>query len=146
LAKWSDYWIESPSLELLGDVLGFLFVSQMTLVMLMYIFRERNVSVDLILGAVCGYLLIGILWAYFYLFLELGLPGSFILPQGESIGFSSFFYYSFVTLTTLGFGDIAPASPPARSFSVLEAISGQLYLAVLIGRLVGIHVSQSSRQ
>jgi len=55
---------------------------------------------------------------------------------------SHFAYYSFVTLTTLGFGDITPVSDPARSLSLLEAIVGQLYLAVLVARLVGIHISQ----
>ncbi|MEE9226447.1 MAG: potassium channel family protein, partial [Acidobacteriota bacterium] len=56
-----------------------------------------------------------------------------------------FVYYSFVTLSTLGYGDITPVTPPARAFSFLEAVTGQLYLAVLIAGLVGIHISHRFR-
>jgi voltage-gated potassium channel len=58
---------------------------------------------------------------------------------------SHFSYYSFVTLTTLGYGDITPLTPVARSLSLLEAITGQLYIAILIARLVGIHIAQSMK-
>jgi hypothetical protein len=58
----------------------------------------------------------------------------------------NFVYYSFVTQTTLGYGDITPITAPARSLSLLEAVIGQLYVAVLIARLVGIHIAQSSRE
>lgn len=71
-------------------------------------------------------------------------PGSFQMPQG-TINQATFTYYSYVTLTTLGYGDITPISTPARSLALLEAMMGQLYLAVLIARLVGIHIAQSSR-
>ena len=54
-------------------------------------------------------------------------------------------YYSFVTLTTLGYGDIVPTSAIARMFSAIEAVTGQLYLAVLVAQLVGLHISQSTR-
>jgi hypothetical protein len=76
--------------------------------------------------------------------LETIQPGSFsageILEQHQRIAFT---YYSFVTLTTLGYGDINPLSPQAGTLAILEAIIGQLYLAVLIARLVGMHISQS---
>jgi len=56
-----------------------------------------------------------------------------------------FIYYSFVTITTLGYGDITPATELARAFSILEAVVGQLYLVVVVARLVGMHVSSKSR-
>jgi hypothetical protein len=66
------------------------------------------------------------------------------MPQG-TVNQMTFSYYSYVTLTTVGYGDMTPISAPARSFAVLEAMMGQLYLAVLIARLVGIHIAQPRR-
>jgi hypothetical protein len=66
------------------------------------------------------------------------------MPQ-ETVNQATFTYYSYVTLTTLGYGEITPISAPARSFALLEAMMGPLYLAALITRLVGIHIAQSSR-
>jgi hypothetical protein len=58
---------------------------------------------------------------------------------------SHFIYYSFVTMSTLGYGDITPISNPARSLSLLEAVVGQLYIAILIAKLVGMHIAQAQR-
>jgi len=87
--------------------------------------------------------------------MELAHQGSFRFPQiqgseharfvfGET-GFSHFVYYSYTTLTTLGYGDILPLTSPARTFSYMEAICGQIFLVVLVARLVGLHIAQSSR-
>jgi hypothetical protein len=100
------------------------------------------------MGAICVYFLVGIVWALLYSTLEFFQPGSFQMPQGtvnQATSQATFTYYSYVTLTTLGYGEITPISGPARSFALLEAMMGQLYLAVLIARLVGIHIAQSSR-
>ena len=71
-------------------------------------------------------------------------PGSFAIPQGmgEETRFT-FIYYSFVTITTLGYGDVTPVADVAKSFSFIEAVVGQIYLVVLVARLVGIHIAQS---
>ena len=75
-------------------------------------------------------------------------PGSFAgLPADAGVHFdSSLVFFSFVTMTTLGYGDIVPASPAARSLATLQAVVGQLYLAVLVARLVGLHVAESVRR
>ncbi len=98
----------------------------------------------MIMGAICAYFLMGLVWAFAYSTLEFFQPGSFQMPPG-TVNQETFAYYSYVTLTTLGYGEITPISAPARSFAILEAMIGQLYLAVLIARLVGIHIAQSSR-
>jgi hypothetical protein len=105
--------------------------------------REKEVTEDLITGAVCAYLLIGMLWTFVYYFLVLAKEGSFGLARTFRHDVGSFFYYSFVTLTTLGYGDIVPLTSPARSLAVLEAVTGQLYLAITIARLVGVQISRS---
>ena len=82
----------------------------------------------------------------------LGLSGvllyrmeDFLVPEGARTG-AEMVYYSFVTLTTLGYGDIVPVSPSARALATLEALTGQLYLTVLVARLVGLHITHSSRR
>jgi hypothetical protein len=98
-----------------------------------------------IAGAVTIYLLIGLMWAKLYQLVELLSPGAFRVPEGESIDHASLGYFSFVTLATLGYGDISPVNIVARDLSVLEAIIGQLYLVILISRLVSEGSSQSGK-
>jgi voltage-gated potassium channel len=127
-------------LSLVG-FLGFVIVS-----LLSAIFRARRVVTDTVLGAVCVYLLVGVAWGLGFALLELALPGSFRgLDERVAPGrLHSLLYYSLATVTTLSSGDIAPLTPPARVLSVLETVTGQLYLTVLISRLVGLQISQSS--
>lgn len=68
------------------------------------------------------------------------------MPEALETGLSGFSYYSFVTITTLGYGDVTPVSTQARSLALLEAVLGQLYIAILIARLVGSHLAQSLRR
>lgn len=86
--------------------------------------------------------MLGATWAWLFSLLEFFLPGSFRLPEiianGDSVAqldvrrLSQFFYFSLVTLSTLGYGDITPISHPARNLAALEAVVGQLYIAVLV--------------
>ena len=108
-----------------------------------YVMRGRKVTLDKIYGAVSVYLLIGIAWGSLYVLIDAIAPGSFqisenVLPADGS-GLPDYFYFSFVTLTTLGYGDITPVSPFLRPLVVLEALSGVLYLAVLVARLVSLY-------
>jgi hypothetical protein len=82
------------------------------------------------------------IWAYAYYFLESFHPGSFSIVENSTDDLVDFNYYSFVTLTTVGYGDILAITRAARALSIFEAITGQLYLAIMISRLVGMHASQ----
>lgn len=98
-----------------------------------------------ILGAICLYLLIGLIWAVLFTLIQLGFPDAFNNTIDSKLWFSlfpEFIYFSFVTLTTLGFGDISPHLPLARFLVYLEAIIGQFYLAILVASLVGSHVTK----
>jgi VanZ family protein len=139
-----SYLKDSPALDTLSNVLGGLLLAYTAAVILFHLFREDRITGDMIMGAICAYFLMGLVWAFLYSTLEFFQPGSFQMPQG-TVNQGTFTYYSYVTLTTLGYGEITPISTPARSFAILEAMMGQLYLAVLIARLVGIHIAQSSR-
>ncbi len=144
--RWSTHLVKSPAFSLLGNGFMILFFLYVVIVFLSYLFGEDEVTADVIMAAVCGYVFIGLMWAFVFSVLEGLQPGSFRLGEGQSEDIRNFTYYSFVTQTTLGYGDITPLTAPTRSLSLLEAIIGQLYLAVLIARLVGIHISQSSRR
>lgn len=139
-----SYLKDSPALDTLSNILGGILLAYTAAVILFHLFREDRITGDMIMGAICAYFLMGLIWAFLYSTLEFFQPGSFQMPQG-TVNQATFTYYSYVTLTTLGYGEITPISTPARSFALLEAMMGQLYLAVLIARLVGIHIAQSSR-
>jgi Ion channel len=113
------------------------------------VIRAERVTHDTIYGALSVYLLMAITWAAAYLLLVTAQPSAITLdparhPNHRMDWFDCVFY-SFVTLTSLGYGDIVPMTAQARSLSVLEAVSGIMYVAVLIARLVGIHATVKSQ-
>jgi len=123
--------------------LGFVIVS-----LLGVVFRTRRVVTDTVLGAICIYFLIGYAWGHGFAILELRRPASFGgLDEAVEPGrLHALIYYSLGTLTTLSAGDIVPLTPPVRTLSVIEAATGQLYLTVLIARLVGLQIAESSER
>jgi hypothetical protein len=106
--------------------------------------REHRVA-ERILAAVTAYLLLGFVWADAYSIVDLLHPGAIHFPEAdvldetaaERLGAHRFIYFSFITMTTVGYGDAVPLLPFARSLAVLEALSGQLFLAITVARLVG---------
>ena len=133
------------TLYLLGFLLFFAMASFLMLRDILV--RSREVSADLIVGSVSVYLMLGLGFAFLYALLETLMPGSFgglEAVQGGREPIAPLIYYSYVTLTTLGYGDVSPVTNLTMTMAYLEAILGQLYLAVLVARLVGIHVSRSA--
>lgn len=114
-------------------------------VLLSSLFTGYRVTGDKIYAAISGYLLLGIFWALVYALTEEIDPASFgrVMPQWGG-SFSDLIYFSFTTLTTLGYGDLVPQTAVAQTFSYLEAVSGQLFVAILIARLVGMNIAQMS--
>jgi len=131
-------------------VLASLFLGLTIVVILRDVFRTQDVSADTIAGALCGYLLVGMVFGDLYCVVALTRAGSFhgtaepvaIVLDGSELH-HVLTYFSFMTLTTVGYGDILPASPSARGFAIVEAVVGQFYLAVLIAGLVGKHITQA---
>lgn len=138
-------------LGLSGEIL---FLSIVAIVILLDLFRSKKVTGDTMAGAVCVYLLIALVWGYIYVLVEINFPGSFSFTQEQARmqlwlaqEFYSFFYFSLITMTTVGYGDMAPVSTVARTCASLEAILGQIYLTILVARLVGMHlVSQNDEK
>ena len=136
-------FITHPLLYLFDSIFGIIFMAYIIVLILAHIFKQEVVSLETIYGAIVVYILIGLMWAFLYNLTEILHPHSFTLAPELAIDpKKTLFYFSFVTLTTLGYGDISPISGPAKSLVMLEAIVGQMYLAVLIARLVGTHISQ----
>ena len=133
-------WVDSFNTSALLDVLNYLATITATIlfstVVLSQVLKKGPITIHRIEGAIAVYLLLGLAWAHTYELIEYLSPGAFTGALTASSRFSSWMYFSFVTLATLGYGDIAPVHPVARSLAVAEAITGQLYLAILIARLV----------
>jgi hypothetical protein len=114
--------------------------------MLIRIFNAKVITINLIGLALCTYILIGAVWVLFYSVVVALDPHAFTLPiLNDGDAFHTLGYFSYVTLTTLGYGDISPVSDIARNLAVLEALTGTMFLAVLISRLVGSYVSRKDQ-
>lgn len=138
-------WFEGTGM--LGFGLFFLTVGIIILTNIM--FHIRHVTAELIYGAINVYLLIGLSFALILALVELIQPGSITGLESLSVADGSvmpFLYFSFVTMTTLGYGDMSPATGPAASLVYVEAVIGQLYVAIMIARLVGLYVAHESDQ
>jgi hypothetical protein len=119
-------------------------------VILRNIFAEETITADAVLGAACGYLLAAAVWGHVYALVEILVPGSFSVAPDLARELSSrhgrtalFTYFSLVTLTTMGYGDITPARPPATALAALEAAFGQFYIAVVVAQLVGLRLARA---
>lgn len=150
---WFNIFLHSPALLLTGLFLEICFFILTTIVLITHVLEYKHVTADKIYGAVSAYLVLAVIWAMIYTAIEIAFPNSFIFDHGlqnsqyaltdHRFYFSEFLYFSFVTLSTLGYGDITPISNEARTVTSLEAICGQLYVAVLIARLVGLHITHT---
>ena len=101
-----------------------------------------RITTNKLVGSVCIYLLLGLIWGLIYLLIAHVSPDAFkgLTLSSDLSDTWEYIYYSFVTLTTLGYGDISPVNAYARVLAYLEAIAGQLYIAILVASLVGAHI------
>ena len=143
LLRVLDYTLKIQVLDSLQHGLIAIFLIQMFIMIGTHIEKENEVTIDLIMAAACAYVLLGMLWAHAYYFVENLHPGSFKASENLGDDLWTFYYYSFVTLTSTGYGDVLAITKSARALSIIEVILGQLYLAIMISRLVGLHASQS---
>jgi hypothetical protein len=140
VGKWVNYWypdLVSPTLYYAACLLFLLFVIWD---LLQFIFQSPQVDSEVMSAGVAVYLILGLLWALAYSLTNQLQPNSFIVNSGQTSfdGFASL-YFSFITLATMGYGDIVPVSVPARMLSMVEGITGIFYTTMLLARLVAIY-------
>jgi hypothetical protein len=109
-----------------------------------YVLDDSSVTGDKICGAISAYMLMGVTWSFVYaLFYQID-PGTFRVPEEllstETVNSTWTLYFSFTTLTTLGYGDIVPQKSGVQSYAIMEAASGQIFLAVIIARMIALHI------
>ena len=142
--SWLNYFFTNDLLGFVAFLSFFCFNLFITVFMIRHIARSKQVTVTIIINSINGYLLIGILGAVLLAITEI-VQKIFLKLDTETInfagstaaGFHDYLYFSFVTLTTLGYGDITPVSTFAKSLTIIIAIVGQLYLTILVAMLVG---------
>ena len=146
LALWLDYFAIFEWALVISQFCGIVFFGFVIIHIVNFIRKAKEVTREVIFAAVVVYLLLAILWADVYRVLEMLEPGSFSMPEGDiQYDRSLFTYFSMVTITTLGYGDMTPLTDRAAGLASVEALCGQIYLVVLVAWLVGMHVSKRSK-
>ena len=141
-------FFDSGLARIIGEFLGLALLGFTALVMFNSLIRSERVSQDTIVGGICVFLLLGLCFAMTFILITDLDPGAFLegdqpitrLEVDSSAHATVLLYFSFVTLTTLGYGDVLPHSEMARMFTVTEALMGQLYLVIFMARLVALYV------
>jgi hypothetical protein len=138
--RWLNFGLGHATVSLLDAITGAVALLFFAALVLGQVLRAGPITLHRVRGAMAAYLLFGLAWSAAYQFVLDLSPSSFRLAEGKDPRLE-LVYFSFVTLTTVGYGDITPLLPAARSLAMAEALVGQLFPAVLIGRLVGMELS-----
>ena len=143
VTEWISGILDLPVILAVAKLVNIVFFFVIVVSLIRQIATARKVSAGVILSSLAGYLLLGLIFSLFIIFILQMDPGAFSAPQKqaveteESINTSIPVYFSFVTLATLGYGDIVPLKPYTRSLSTLIAVTGQFYIAIIVALLVG---------
>lgn len=143
---------ESRGLSVVFYVFSFLFLGLVAVVTISRLLQSHSADYETIAASICGYIILVLFWANAYSLMDTTAVGSFSAAQtpanaGQLMHFAlgdamMSLYYSFVTMTTLGYGDVLPVTPMARVLAATQAFVGQVYIAVLVARLVGLEIAQ----
>ena len=152
---WVEFFHPNAMLAKWNLGLSVVVLVLISVVVSIWVLGPGQITGHRIRGAVLVYLLLGLTWALGYALVELVVPGSFALAEHIAIDVAALdrqalmrelIYYSFVTLTTVGYGDITPLSEAGRQLAMLEALCGQLFPVVFIGRMVSLEISDSTEK
>ncbi len=147
--RWAGFVFGKPGFLIWNAILSLLSVLGFLLIILWWVYREGPVTGHRVRGAIAAYLLLAVCFSIAYDLCEYVHPGSFTMALGGAQGMqtrsASFLYFSVVTLTTVGFGDIAAVHPVARSLVMMEALIGTLYPAILLARIVTLQMETRRR-
>ncbi len=146
VGKWLEHFWPGLLPDAIPIAAFLIFIAFLILHFLRFILRARRVNSEVLCIAVSTYLLLALLWSSAYVLVGQLIPGSFSGKHADVQSLRGFeaIYFSTITLTTVGYGDLSPASPPARMLAMMQAITGTMYVAVLIARLVSVYTVEAS--
>ena len=145
MGQISSYFSDSHNVLAAINFISCAYLGLVTLLIAANVARQREISADIVMGGLCVYVLMGVFWTGLFVNLELLKPGSFSFgahgphPDMESF-YSLLFFYSYVTLLTIGYGDVVPMSGMAQTLTILEGLIGQFYLIFFMASLVGLYI------
>ncbi len=148
VVTWLVYLLKLTVLLTISRIVIFLFFIMIVIGLIIQIAKTERVTARVIIDSISGYLLLGLVFSIIIMIVAVACPEAFTFPEmdpeygGAGYYLSDYMYYSFVTFTTLGYGDIVPTVPYAKSLAILVAVCGQIYLTVIIAMLVGKFLSQ----
>jgi voltage-gated potassium channel len=150
LAQVASGYSGSATVLAVAIALRLLFLGHVCILLIRHVLREPRVTFDTIAGAACAYMILGLAWGDLYWLVDFWHPGAFEIPTSFSVTplpdrRAPLMYFSFVTLTTIGYGVVHPANPAVGGLCVAEALVGQFYLGIMIARMVGLHIVDRAR-
>ena len=138
---WLNAGVHSEVLIKINSLLVAFYYGYITFIVIRFILNSKQVTANVMLGVVSVYLLLAIMWSIFYAFLNVFLPGAFF----NADSWPDFIYFSFITLTTLGYGDIAPVAGPARSLAILEVLTGVVFTTIILAHLLSAYGAEREK-
>ena len=147
---WSRYALFGADWVSADSIATFAAVGTLAVIVLVGVLREGPITSQRLQGAICAYMLIALMFAAAYTWIDVNVPGAFngpvAPPAAQRDPIQRFAYFSFITLTTVGYGDVTPLAPFARSLAILEALIGQLFPSILLARLVSMELYYRQRR
>ncbi|MBS0651185.1 MAG: two pore domain potassium channel family protein [Verrucomicrobia bacterium] len=150
--SWLNLAHPSEPVFVANAVLTILFMFVCVTSILYDVVLRAHVTLETLRGVICAYFMVAFAFAYVYFLLEYLVPGTFMFAQGEVSVFSftrfisEMLYFSFITLLTIGYGDIVAVKDVGQTVTVLEGIIGQFYVAILVARLVSVYSFYSDKR
>ena len=144
IASWIAYYYpyEAKILLTLADTLFFLFFLFIIIILISHLIKSKQVEKETIIIASSIYFLLGIIGGFIFEICYHLIPNSLNIPSDISLQVSDFVYFSFTTMTTLGYGDITPIVPQTQTIAILLSVIGQLYLTIVVALLIGTYISR----
>lgn len=137
---------KSNHVETVGFGVYFLFYASVTVELIKQIWKASIIKKNVIIGLMCGYISLGLVFFFIFLTINAFVPGSFngIDPNNKAVMFDDLLYFSYITLLTIGYGEITPIGLLAKKTAVLTGLAGQFYLVILTAIIVGKYINQDS--
>jgi signal transduction histidine kinase len=140
---WAKYQ-QTKELAYASIVFLFIYFSFIAYYLFADVFKAKKVSLPIVTGSFSGYFLIGVLFSLLFSITDVAYPDTLNIDNMSVDGLEKTFYYSFITLTTVGYGDYLPTSSLGQKLAILEALIGQFYIAAVIATIVGKFIAQDS--